>query len=411
MPEIAEAQALLAALAEADEVRAAAVRRERRAQLELNMATALFQGQGMQSTEAGAAFERAGDLIADAADPMERLAILYGQTGGALGRGEIQHMLDIAASMASVAAREPSGQGALIARRILGFAQFFAGHLAEAVQNMQWTVDHYDFDRDRGLAVRFAHDQGVGARYYLSFAKWILGDAQSAFRLVGEGKRMAERLGHPPTSVAMYAIAGWLDMVRSDPLSARSNAETALALARNFELRFWRGMVEFVVNWSRAASEGTRAAWDEAEAQWGASLGLAGGLEPMAAYIGAGYAALGEVDHALTLVDRALGAPAAKGLRVFVPEAHRVRGEIVLKRHPADPALAEEAFRTAITIAHEHGSRSFGLRAALSLAKLYQSTARPLDARTILAPALDGFSPSPEMPEIAEALALLERSA
>jgi hypothetical protein len=46
--------------------------------------------------------------------------------------------------------------------------------------------------------------------------------------------------------------------------------------------------------------------------------------------------------------------------------------------------------------------------ASHALAKLYQSSARPADAREVLTPALDGFSPTPEMPEIAEAQALLE---
>ena len=63
---------------------------------------------------------------------------------------------------------------------------------------------------------------------------------------------------------------------------------------------------------------------------------------------------------------------------------------------------------TAIDAAREQGARSFGLLAALSLAKLYQSTDRPADAHAVLAPALEGFSPTPEMPEIAEAHALLE---
>ena len=47
------------------------------------------------------------------------------------------------------------------------------------------------------------------------------------------------------------------------------------------------------------------------------------------------------------------------------------------------------------------------LQAALALAKLYQSTGRPADAHAVLAPALEGFAPTPEMPEIAEAQALL----
>ncbi|MBV8423016.1 MAG: hypothetical protein JOZ26_23675, partial [Hyphomicrobiales bacterium] len=78
---------------------------------------------------------------------------------------------------------------------------------------------------------------------------------------------------------------------------------------------------------------------------------------------------------------------------------------MLLKRDPAVPAPAQEAFQTAISVAKRQGARSFELRAALALAKLYQSTGRPVEAHAVLAPALDGLSPTPEMPEIAEARA------
>ena len=86
---------------------------------------------------------------------------------------------------------------------------------------------------------------------------------------------------------------------------------------------------------------------------------------------------------------------------------HRIRGKILLKRDPANTAPAEEAFLTAIAIAQQQKAKSFELRAALSLAKLYQSTNRAADAHAVLAPALEGFSPTPELPEIEEAQALL----
>jgi ATP/maltotriose-dependent transcriptional regulator MalT len=70
-------------------------------------------------------------------------------------------------------------------------------------------------------------------------------------------------------------------------------------------------------------------------------------------------------------------------------------------------AAAEEASRTGIAVAQQQKTRSFKLRAALSLAKLYQSTGRPLEAHAALAPALEGFSPTPEFPEIEEAQALV----
>jgi predicted ATPase len=90
---------------------------------------------------------------------------------------------------------------------------------------------------------------------------------------------------------------------------------------------------------------------------------------------------------------------------------YRLRGEILFKRDLSNPAPAEDAFKNALDIARRQGARSWGLRASLSLAKLYQSTARPADAQAVLAPALDGFSPTPEMPEIAEAQALLRELA
>jgi predicted ATPase len=115
----------------------------------------------------------------------------------------------------------------------------------------------------------------------------------------------------------------------------------------------------------------------------------------------------GNVDHALAVLDEALATCERIGHRTFEAELHRVRGDTLLKRDPANPSLAESALGRAIEIARGQGTRSFELRAALSLAKLYQATGRPADAYALLAPALVGFTPTPEMSEIAEAQALL----
>ena len=95
------------------------------------------------------------------------------------------------------------------------------------------------------------------------------------------------------------------------------------------------------------------------------------------------------------------------GYRAFEAELYRVRGDILLRRDPAGPAPAEEAFQAAIAVAKQQATRSFELRTALALAKLCQSTNRPVEAHAALALALEGFAPTPAMPEIAEAQALL----
>ena len=113
-------------------------------------------------------------------------------------------------------------------------------------------------------------------------------------------------------------------------------------------------------------------------------------------------------DVALTLIDEGLAIGQETGERISDSFLYRLRGEILLIRDPANIAPAEQAFQTAVAIARHQGAHSYELLGALALAKLSQSTGRPAEARVVLAPALKGFSPTPEMPEIAEALALME---
>ena len=115
----------------------------------------------------------------------------------------------------------------------------------------------------------------------------------------------------------------------------------------------------------------------------------------------------GEVDAALATIDRALADSERTGQRWSDAELHRARGEILIKQNPADPAPAEAAFLAAIAVAQQQKARSFELRAALPLARLYQSSGRPVDGHDVLGPALAGFSPTPEFPAIAEAIRLV----
>jgi predicted ATPase len=118
-----------------------------------------------------------------------------------------------------------------------------------------------------------------------------------------------------------------------------------------------------------------------------------------------------DADGALQRIDQAIALANETGEHWTDALLHRIRGAILLKRDPTNPGAAEEAFKTAIAIGQVQKARAFELQAALSLARLYQSTGRPAEAYAVLAPALEGFSTTPELPEIAEAQALLERLA
>ena len=68
---------------------------------------------------------------------------------------------------------------------------------------------------------------------------------------------------------------------------------------------------------------------------------------------------------------------------------------------------AEQSLQAAIAIAQSQKARSYELRAALSLAKLYRVANRDADAHAVLAPAVGGFPPTRQFPELAEAQTLL----
>jgi predicted ATPase len=86
---------------------------------------------------------------------------------------------------------------------------------------------------------------------------------------------------------------------------------------------------------------------------------------------------------------------------------HRIRAEILLKRDPTDTAAAERSLQAAIAVAQSQKARSFELRAALSLAKLYRAANRDADAQAVLAPTVEGFPPTEQFPELTEAQTLL----
>jgi predicted ATPase len=119
-------------------------------------------------------------------------------------------------------------------------------------------------------------------------------------------------------------------------------------------------------------------------------------------------ASAGEIDAGLRRLDNALAELEHSEQRWSGAEMHRIRDEILLNRDPADTAAAERSLQVAI--AQSQKARSFELRAALSLAKLYRGANRDVDAYAALAPEVEDFPPTQQFPELAEAQTLLALS-
>ena len=205
-------------------------------------------------------------------------------------------------------------------------------------------------------------------------------------------------------------FATMFEVFRGEAEATLRGSETLNEIATTIDVRLYSGSAEIHRGWARAQLGDREVGLEE----------IHRGLKKLAEHkalvsVQLGQGLLAELEaelptrrnRALTRIDEALALAEQTEQHWTDSFLHRIRGNILRKAAPENPACAEDAYRAAIAIAREQGARSFGLQAALALAKLYQSTGRPAEAYAVLVPALEGFTPTLEMPEIAEAQRLL----
>ena len=222
---------------------------------------------------------------------------------------------------------------------------------------------------------------------------WPLGDVGYAASLLRSAKARIATLAYIGTRAYGSVQASLFELMLGDRSRAASNAAEFARITREHDLPFWRAFGIFLDG--LASTQSGTAGGGLEDMRRGLELLreqnalLFDGLLKIA--LAEAETRTGNVDRALTILDEALTTCDRIGHRSFEAELHRVRGEILLTRSPTNPALAEEAFLTAIGVSERQGTRTFKLRAALSLAQLYQSTARLAEAHTVLAPAVEGM--------------------
>ena len=369
---------------------------------------ALFAARGPGARETTEAFARARESFGDK-DAPERLSADYGLWVGSFSRGELSPMRAHAETFLRDVEANPDSPEVGVAHRAVGQTHWFAGEYREAQDHLERALALFQPGRDDDLAFRFGQDAGTVAMLNLALVLWPLGDIGRAVSLVCGAEARIGGLAHITTRGQGKLHAALFELVRGDLSRAASKAAELARLAREHDQPVWRAVGVFLEGLALAQS-GALSRELEAMRRGAELLGEQNALNfdgPIKIVLAEAEARAGDVDRALAVLDETLANYDRRGYRSFEAELHRVRGEMLLKRDPADQASAEEALVTAIVVAKQQGTRSFELRAALSLAQLYQSTNRPAEAHAVLAPVLEGFSPTPEMPEIAEARALL----
>ena len=411
MPQIAEAQALLAALAEVDEVKAETARRQRLTQLHVSYGNALIAARGYGAPETTEAFVRARQSASGDKDAPERLAADYGLWVGSAARADVPSMRGHAAAFLSDVEARPDSPEAGVAHRVHGTTCWFAGEYREARHHLDRALALFRPGRDDDMAYSFGFDAGVSVMAYLAFVLWPLGEVDRAISLIDRMQTRMADITHVGTLANGRICAAFFELMRGDSARTAPNAFELARLAREHDLPVWGAFGMFLEGWATGRSGEPGRGLDDmrrgAEQLREQNVLFFDGLLKIA--LAEAEAQAGDPDRAVAILDEALATADRTGYRAFEAELHRARGETLLKRDPANPTPAEEAFLTAIAIAPQQGTQSFTAcaRRCLSPGSINRPS-RPAEPHAVLVlPALEDFSPTPKMPEIGEAHALV----
>jgi len=222
----------------------------------------------------------------------------------------------------------------------------------------------------------------------------VLGRIDEALPLADRALADAESTAHAPTMAITVLYAAVLELLRRNPEAVARYSQASADVVSRYDLpALFAGSPAFLQGWVK---------WSEAaEASGLAEMrrGLAivrelriWVLPSLEAALAEAEAGAGGTDAGLRRLDEALAEAERTEQRWYEAEIHRIRAGILLKRDPANTGAAEQSLLAAMAIAQSQKARSFALRAALSLAKLYRRANRDANAHAVLAPAAEGFS-------------------
>jgi TOMM system kinase/cyclase fusion protein len=383
--------------------------------LQLALGPALMVTRGFAAPEVGAAYTRARLLCQQVEETPELFRVLRGLFGFYEVQAQLQTAHELAEQLFHLAQRLQEPALLVEAHRALGDDLFYLGEFAQARQHLEQGLARYEAKQHHGHALLYGQDPGLGCLNYLAIVLWLLGYPEQAQERSRQALALAHQRADPfSLSITRYQAARF-HYYRREPQAVREHIEASLALAREQGFALFEAMGTNLHGWS--LTEPSQAEAGLAQMHQGlAALKRTGSglLVSHLARLAEAYGQGGQPGEGLTLVDEALVIGQRTGEQHHAAELQRLKGEILLQAGPRgceagdDPSPeAEACFQQALAIARQQQARSWELRAATSLARLWQSQGRGTEAYELLAPVYGWFTEGFDTADLQEAKALL----
>jgi tetratricopeptide (TPR) repeat protein len=398
------------AVAIADELPDELGRTMNRLHLQIEYGRALRGSLGHSAPETVAAWTRARQFAADIDDPVELAPIHSGLFNACLTHGEIAPMRELVEAIMRAADRRPeSPVAAVVAHWASGVTCWLAGDYSNARMHLEQALAIYRAEANPAIFKASALDLPSVVMRFLALVLWPLGSIDRARRLAGEEVSALGENSALAQANALVQRAVFDGLCGVHPRMLQQT-EMILALAREHAMPLyvaagtslngfarWRagdltdGLAEMSRGWTLLHENDCYLC----EPFWAMQVALAN-------------AEAGQLESGLEILEELIVWTEQSGQHWLDSELHRVRGELLLRRDPPNISGAEDAFNRALEIARSQQTKTFELRSAVGLARLYSTTGRVGAASEVLAPILVDFDAGQDLPEIEEAEKLLK---
>ena len=392
-------------------------RRQHELALQVALGVPLTATKSWAALEVGNVYRRARKLCEQLGDSPELFPVLSGLQAFYFVRAEYKPAHELAEHLLRSAQSQQDPALLVVAHNALGIVLFARGELALARTHLEHGSALYDAQQHHALAFRYLSlDLGVHCLNYTAEALWLLGYPEQALQRSREALSLAQALSHPFSLAMVLSWAARLHQYRREGQAVQDRTEAALALSTEQGFPFWLAWGTMLRGWTLA---------DQGQGEAGVSQireGLAAwqttGTEIYRPYFLALLAEVqgkaGQTEEGLRVVNEALAIVERTEERFYEAELYRLKGELLLhdeRRMQNDERQTQEAetcFQQALAVARQQQAKSWELRAATSLARLWQSRGKTTEAHDLLTPVYEWFTEGFDTADLKDAKALLD---
>jgi len=371
---------------------------------------------GYAAPETKAAAERARLLIEQAEalgepseDPLLLFSVLYSfwVANYIAFNGDV--IRELAIEFLALAEKQGATVPLMIGHRVMAISLLSTGHIAQSRTHFERSIALYDPAAHRTLTTRFGHDNRVAVLSYGSWALWFLGCPRAALADADRALADAREIGQAATLLYALFHASFPHIFCGNYVTAKAIVDELIALADEKGAVFWRALAVMNQGWLSALNGKAEDAIHTITSGIAAyrSTGATLFVPLSLLHLTRAYAELGQFGDSERCVGEAITGIETTKERWYEAEAHRIAGEIALMSSASDAAKAEAYFERALAVARQQQAKSWELRAATSLARLWCDQGKRQQAHDLLVPVYDWFTEGFHTRDLKEAKALL----